>query len=534
MKKKILFFIAVIGFAIFFGIKEVHPAFFAESDISPTEVLGYGLIGLVAYMLKWANDADISPENQPNTREGHLIRTVSKDLLHKDPTGTMVFGRSEGKYVGVVPGKRGATHCLVVAGSGTGKTSGPLICTTLADARKKSLTFLMIDVKGEIREKGFSATDEKIAVFNPQKRDQYGFDFLFDIHDDSSESDVVMTLRRVVYSLVPKKAESKDTFWADGSRSILLGLFLYAWQHDNVRNIPDMVDFVLSDNLKTLINRVLGDVDERSIIAKALTPYGGEDAAEETISSLSMNIGTNLQLMATDETLRYLLRDCGKTRMITPDFLEKGISIDIQIADEYLNIYSKILSLTIGTCLTALTRRPESSSPIVVIIDELGRICREGPIQGLQEVLQIGRSRGVSVMCLLQSWAAMEGPYSKAECQDMLNNFGYRLLMQAQPDDKVTTEMAIKAFGKYLEKKRSINRGKSGSSNYSFEEKDILRETDLLELPTKNRVILLSPYGAYTLQKCQYFKDIYFKNIFNQIHKSGEGGMSLRSDGNDK
>ena len=480
-------------------------------------------------MLKWANDSDLAPESQPDTRNRHLFKTIPKELLHKIPEGIIVFGKSNGQYAGVVPGKKGATHTLVIAGSGTGKTSGPLLCTTLADSLNRKMTFLMIDVKGEIRDKGFSANDDQIVVFNPRVRG-YGFDYLYDIDDESTEMDVVMTLRRVVYSLIPKKADSKDSFWIDGSRSILLGLFLYAWQHEEMRNIPDMVDLVLSDNLKNMINKALSEVDERSVIAKSLTPFGGEDVADETLSSLSMTIGTYLQLLATDETLRYLLRDCGKSNMITPDYLERGISIDIQIADEYLNIYAQILSLTMGTCLTAMTRRPEGSSPIVVIIDELGRICREGPIQGLQEVLQIGRSRGVSVMCLLQSWAAMEGPYSKAESQDMLNNLNYRVIMQAQPDDKATTEMAIKGFGKYLEKKRSVNRGKSGSVTYSYEEKNILRETDLLELPEKNRVILLSPYGAYMLVKCQYFKDRHFSQIYKKLHEqSGEGGGDIRS-----
>ena len=523
MVKKIVLFSFFISFAVFIGIREVHPMLFSGNELSTGEVLGYALAGLVVYMLIWANNSDLAPENQPDTRNRNLFKAIPNELLHKIPEGILVFGKTGGKYVGIVPGKKGATHTLVIAGSGTGKTSGPLLCTTLADSRKRDLTFLMI------REKGFSPDDDRIAVFNPRVRD-FGFDFLYDISDESPEMDVVMTLRRVVYSLIPKKTDVKDAFWIDGSRSILLGLFLYAWEHEEMRDIPDMVDLVLSDNLKSLINRVLSEVDERSVIAKSLTPYGGEDVADETLSSLSMTIGTYLQLLATDETLRYLLRDCGKSRMITPDYLERGISIDIQIADEYLNVYAQILSLTMGTCLTAMTRRPEGSAPIVVIIDELGRICREGPIQGLQEVLQIGRSRGVSVMCLLQSWAAMEGPYSKGECQDMLNNLNYRVIMQAQSDDKATTEMAIKAFGKYLEKKRSISRGRAGSVTYSYEEKNILRETDLLELPEKNRVILLSPYGAYMLQKCQYFRDRHFMHIYKNLHEqSGEGGNVKRS-----
>lgn len=446
------------------------------------------------------------PVYQYSYRTQALSTKPSNELLKRKPEG-IVFGKSLDRYVCINPGKNGAAHTLVLGPSGSGKTSSVLGDSILASQikNKNEITWVVVDVKGELEEKFFTL-ESKLAVFNPRDRSRQGFDCLYELNEESTEYEVLTVLRRVIYSLIPTtNQKTGETFWTDGPRNILQGIWLYGWMNLGLRTIPDLVDFTLSKNLKTLINEILLDVDTYSNVSKLLTPFGGEDAAEETLSSLSMNIGNALYLLATDETLRYLLRECEDK--ITPEILEQGINVDIQIKDEFLQDYSKILSLIIGTFCTAMTRRQEGSKQICMVLDELGRIAHEGQIEGLQSVLQIGRSRSVSIICCLQSWSAMESIYPEGACKDMLTNFPYRLILQAQPDSKDVTEMAIKAFGKYTEKKRSYTNGKQRSYSYSFEEKDVLQEKDLLILPEQNRVVLLSPYGAYRLQKLQYFKD---------------------------
>lgn len=466
--------------------------------------------------------ADKDPDYQYSYRTRALNHKPPKELLYDKPVG-IVFGKSQGKYVCVKPGEKGSCHTLVLGTSGAGKTStilADLILTSFIEKKKKDITFILVDVKGELEEK-FFPEDSGIAVFNPRDRTRYGFNCLYDIDDDSGEYEVLTTLRRVIYSLIPTtNAKSGETFWTDGPRSILQGLWLYGWMNLGLRTIPDLVDFSLSENLKTLINDVLSKTENYSTVSKLLTPFGGEEAADETLSSLSMNIGNALYLLATDETLRYLMREC--PRKIDPTFVEKGVDIDIQIKDEFLQDYARILSLIIGTFCTAMTRRAEGSSSICMVLDELGRIAGEGQIQGLQSVLQIGRSRGVSTICCLQSWSAMEAIYPEGACKDMLTNFAYRVILQAQPDCKDVTDMAIKAFGKYTEKKRGYTNGKQKSYNYNFEEKDILHESDLLTLPEKNKTVLLSPYGAYMLQKLPYYKDPILGSFANKIKKQKE------------
>lgn len=461
---------------------------------------------------------DQNPYYQVSYRTQALAKKPDKRLSEKEPKG-IVLGKSDGRYMSIQPGiTPGATHTLVLGTSGSGKTSSVLLSTLLANGlNKEKYVFVLVDVKGELLQKGFAPND-KVAVFNPRRRDLYGFDFLYDINDKSTESEVIEALRRVIYSLIPLK-HTGDEFWPVAARTVLLGLFLYAWEYQQCYTIPQLVDFALSKNLNTLITDILAEAEENSVVTRLLSSYGGDCVAEETLGSISSNIGNALQLFSSDSNLRYLTKEAPKK--ITPELLEKGISIDLLIEDRDLETYAPILSLAVATCITylsspsrekAVTQDPQHSQ-VIFVLDELGRIPE---IQGLPSILQIGRSRGCTVLGCLQSWSSAEEHYGEKVAADMLTNFSYRVFLQAQPESK-DVEMAIKAFGKFTEKKKSISTGKNKSYSYQFEEKDILQASDLLTLPDKNKVVVLSPYGAYMLQRCQYFRDAKLKKIADRI-----------------
>lgn len=461
---------------------------------------------------------DQNPYYQVSYRAKALYKKPDKRLLYKEPKG-IILGKSDGRYMGIQPGiTPGALHTLVLGTSGSGKTSSVLLSTLLAQHNNKEITFLAVDVKGELLEKGFSP-DDKVAVFNPRRRDLYGFDFLYDLTPKSTESEVIEALRRVIYSLIPLRHTGGDEFWPIAARTVLLGLFLFAWEYQQCYTLPQLVDFALSKNLNTLITDILAEAEENSVVTRLLSSYGGDCVAEETLGSISSNIGNALQLFSSDSNLRYLTKEAD--RKITPELLEKGISIDLLIEDRDLEVYAPILSLAVATCITYLSSPAREKavaqdplhSQVVFILDELGRIPE---VQGLPSILQIGRSRGCTVIGCLQSWSAAEDHYGEKVAQDMLTNFSYRVFLQCQPESK-DVEMAVKAFGKYTEKKKSVNTGKNKNYSYQFEEKDILQASDLLTLPDKNRIVVLSPFGAYMLTRCQYFKDTKLSKIADHI-----------------
>lgn len=467
-------------------------------------------------MIPYATDQN--PYYQISYRAKALYKKPDKRLLYKNPQG-IILGKADGKYMEIQPGiTPGATHTLVLGTSGSGKTSSVLLSALLANSiSKDKYAFLLVDVKGELLQKGFTPND-KVAVFNPRRRDLWGFDFLYDVNEKSTESQVIETLRRVIYSLIPLR-HTGDEFWPVAARTVLLGLFLFAWEYEQCYTIPQLVDFALSKNLNTLISDIIAEAEDNSVVTRLLSPYGGDCVAEETLGSISSNIGNALQLFSSDSNLRYLTKEAD--RKITPELLEEGISIDLLIEDRDLETYAPILSLAVATCITylsspsrekAVTQDPQHSQ-VVFVLDELGRIPE---IQGLPSILQIGRSRGCTVLGCLQSWSSAEDHYGEKVAADMLTNFSYRVFLQAQPESK-DVEMAVKAFGKFNEKKKSVSTGKNKSYSYQFEEKDILQASDLLTLPDKNKVVVLSPYGAYMLSRCQYFRDTRLRKIADQI-----------------
>ena len=338
------------------------------------------------------------------------------------------------------------------------------------------------------------------------------------MNEKSTESEVIEALRRVIYSLIPL-IHTGEEFWPIAARTVLLGLFLFAWEYQQCYTIPQLVDFALSKNLNTLISDIMAEAEDNSVVTRLLSPYGGDCVAEETLGSISSNIGNALQLFSSDANLRYLTREAPKK--ITPELLEKGISIDLLIEDRDLETYAPILSLAVATCITYLSSPAREKavaqdplhSQVVFMLDELGRIPE---VQGLPSILQIGRSRGCTVLGCLQSWSSAEDHYGEKVASDMLTNFSYRVFLQAQPESK-DVEMAVKAFGKFNEKKKSVSTGKNKSYSYQFEEKDILQASDLLTLPDKNKVVILSPYGAYMLSRCQYFRDTRLRKIADRI-----------------
>lgn len=478
--------------------------------------------GLTDYPLIPYN-VDQNPYYQVSYRTKALSKKPDKRLLEKEPKG-IILGKSDGRYMSIQPGiTPGALHTLVLGTSGSGKTSSVLLSTLLANGiKKEKYAFVLVDVKGELLQKGFSP-DDKVAVFNPRRRDLCGFDFLYDVNEKSTEAEVIEALRRVIYSLIPLKHTGEE-FWPIAARTVLLGLFLYAWEYQQCYTIPQLVDFALSKNLNMLITDILTEAEDNSVVTRLLSPYGGDCVAEETLGSISSNIGNALQLFSSDSNLRYLTKEAD--RKITPELLEQGISIDLLIEDRDLEVYAPILSLAVATCITYLSSPAREKavaqdplhSQVVFMLDELGRIPE---VQGLPSILQIGRSRGCTVLGCLQSWSSAEDHYGEKVAQDMLTNFSYRVFLQCQPESK-DVEMAVKAFGKYLEKKKSINTGKNKSYSYQYEEKDILQASDLLTLPDKNKVVVLSPYGAYMLSRCQYFRDTKLSKIADQIKNDRE------------
>lgn len=468
------------------------------------------------------------PYYQVNFRWRALFDKRPPDsMLFRKPRG-IVYGRKGVDYVCAIPGIHTA-HTLILGPTGAGKTSSIIACMVLARrfCRNNQRTSLIsIDVKGEIYQK-FLPKDDSVLVFNPEVRSN-GFDVFYDIRGSDISQDMIMTaITRVTNCLIPMK-ENGDKFWVASSRNVLSGIFAYAWLILKTRDLISMIDLCFSKPLNELISEILDCVDSFSVVARLLNPYSGE--AAETIHSIAMNLSSNLYLWQTSECLRFNFRDASEMINVK-DALMKGQDIDFIISDRHLEQYAIVLNLCLSTCAYCLSSPDREQIPnlinnqVILLVDEWSRIsCSAGRLDFMVQLLQIGRSRGVTVMAACQSFEPIKATYGESIASDILTNFTFKTILGG--DSKETYDMATRAFGKFLNIKKSLSYGKQNSNSFSYGEEDILTQEDIITLPDKNRMILISPQGAFMLQKLQYFKDKFFKRA------SSEANIKRMSDTN--
>ena len=80
-----------------------------------------------------------------------------------------------------------------------------------------------------------------------------------------------------------------------------------------------------------------------------------------------------------------------------------------------------MINLIIAQVFDSLIKRPEGSLPVMVVIDEMARLCSRGAIYGLHnQILLTGRSRNITLIMVTQSYEALSGAYSKDDIQSIV------------------------------------------------------------------------------------------------------------------
>ena len=108
--------------------------------------------------------------------------------------------------------------------------------------------------------------------------------------------------------------------------------------------------------------------------------------------------------------------------------------------------------------------------------------------------------------------------YSKEEARVIADNCRIKVICEcADPD----TAKDISAWcGNYQNKKETLNGGKNRSKSYTYEEKPIVEQGDLITLIKKEEVILIiSGIGYLRPKKCYYFKDRKILSLADQVRE---------------
>lgn len=432
---------------------------------------------------------------------------VPPSLLSKEPEG-IILGKYKNRYVRIPLTQ--TYHSCVLGGSGSGKTSTIILdslLTNFATGRNEFQIFC-VDIKGEIHEKSVFAYDENVLVCNPTDRTSCGWDVYYRLHDNPSSDLIISSLEEISQSLIIS-TNPKDNFFIENARTMFTGLLIYYFKQGE--NFIDSVNKILETETKSLIAEIIENSEPSDLHYKYLAKFAGRK--NESIEDCMSEMTTSLSVFSKSD-IKFMFRD--NYQKASPYSFRDGKSIFLAIPEHMLESYKAIMRLCTVQTLKEMERRSEEETmPILLIIDEFARL---GRMEGIFNALATLRSKKVSIMLAFQSLAQCEVIYSKEETRVLMENCRVKIVCEVS--DPNSAKAVQDWCGKYKEKKETLNGGKNRHKSYTYEDKTIVEQSDLITLVKQEEVILVvSGVGYLRPKKCYYFKDPKLKALADKVRE---------------
>lgn len=457
---------------------------------------------------------------------------INENFLFDKPEGVVLGRIEEGilkkqtKYL-CKPMKKGNYkdgHILIIGGSGSGKSSAVIIPTLLSTSKTG---MFCIDIKGELWRKSRYMDDENVLIIDFQDRGKHGWDALSVLNNKMriSDQNIKECMEEIANSLIPVSAKDSSEFWKQSARSLLTGELIGLYKQKKIRNLSELINEILAEDTKKMVESLIDGAEPKAIERKFLSSF--QNLADETLSGVVQQEQEALKVFI-DDDIRYAFET--NRRQANPQMLEEGKEIFLSIREEKLEAYYNVVNLIISQVFASLIKRPEGSSPVLVVIDELARLCARGAIPYLHNgILLTGRSRNITLMLVTQSYEALECAYSKADIQNMVSNCAYIVCLDIRSQD--TAKSICSMAGTYKERITTWSgTGKNRSVSISYQDKPILEPSDLSKLVQMDDVIIISADYFYNrAKKCSYYKDVVLNPLSAKVQRYNAEALGIES-----
>jgi type IV secretion system protein VirD4 len=326
-------------------------------------------------------------------RAGRTPRPIGFDQTKQEASGNLISYSGDG-------------HLMTFAPTGTGKTSGPVICNALTHPGQ----LIVIDIKGEVHKATAQARlsmGQKVHVL--------------DFHDDAKGDslnplDLVLRngtepasiARSFAAEFIERTGEERERFWSDWAETMLAGGV--AWLLTDVplesRKISRFFDLMNCDDPTYEIAKLLEAKPEEGInnrVSRAAFASFLNLPHENTRPSVLGTIQTHLRLFDSD-----LVRRLTDTTTIDLDAFIAGepMSIYIIVPPLRLAAYRPLLRLWLSGLIMALTQRASvPKERTLLLCDEVGNL---GKIEALLTAATLMRSWGLTLWCFWQNAAQLQ------------------------------------------------------------------------------------------------------------------------------
>lgn len=464
---------------------------------------------LYDYKLNGRTEFGHSDNSLSKDKRKAMYPTIPSRYLSKKPDD-FTLGKYHHKYFRLPIDLNDITHCLVIGGPGSFKSStllNALIWNFNFAKGKDKFTVFAMDVKPELARKSVDTRSDQCHVFNPSIKDGWGWDVWYGLNSESTDDEIIERADMLARAIIVNPGNGQNEFFYISAQN-LLTCFL-GWGFVTGLGFTETIIQVISVPLKDLISTVCFDsnMDGHDAIKDPLRGYDGKTS--DGMQDVELTLRQELRIFQT-RSVRYQMDE--NPKKASPADLVNGISVFLAIPDSLLKQYSAIFRLITQQVLNFLSSIPEEEradhdSPLIwMLIDEFGSI---GKIPDILDALARLRSRKVSIWLAVQGLSQLDISYGHDGSRAIVDNTETTLVFSCK--DKSTVDIISSWCGQFVETKVSKNKkpgrmlGGSQSLSESGEYRNVMDAVDIMSLRKNKELLVFDSGNRFLIQKCPYW-----------------------------
>lgn len=447
----------------------------------------------------------------------------------------------------------GDVHALMIGAAGVGKTAY-FLYPNLEYACASGMSFITSDTKGDLyRHYGKIAKDYygyKVAVIdlrNPTKSDGNNllhlvnkYMDLWKEHPDNlaykakAEKYAKIISKTIIMSGMEGASFGQNAFFYDAAEGLLTSSILLVAEYceTEARHIVSVFKIIQDllapsgprgkNQFQNLIRKLPEDHKARWFAGAAL------NTSEQAMSSVMSTALSRLNAFL-DSELEQIL--CFDTAIDAETFCNEKSAIFVVLPEEDTSKHFMVSLIVQQLYREILAVADENDgrlkNRVMMYLDEFGTIPK---IDGAEMMFSASRSRRVSIVAIIQSFAQLQKNYGKEGCEIITDNTQLTVFGGFAPNSE-SAQVLSKALGSRTVQSGSVNRGKNDpSQSLQMIERALMTPDELKSLPKGTFVVMKTGFHPMQVKLKLFFKwGIIFPKEYYTVADKGNRRVGYAS-----
>ena len=477
---------------------------------------------------RWASKTEIKktfvslPFEPENWRKGKNLPTVQ---------GTIIGCRGTGKNT-VALIDEGDVHTLMIGAAGVGKTAF-FLYPNLEFACASGMSFINTDCKGDvvrnygtIAKKYYGYNVSVLDLRNPTRSDENNILHLVNKYMDiflSDKSNISAKAKAEKYAKITAKTiidigggsteSGANAYFYDAAEGLLASviLLLAEFGDKNERHIVSVFKLI-----QDLLAKVQPDskAKAKTYFSELMEKLPPEHKAKWLAgAALNTSDQTMLSVMSTalsrlnsflDSELEQML--CFGTAIDAEKFCNEKSAIFIVLPEEDVSKYFMVSLLIQQLYREILVIADENGGKlknrVMFFMDEMGTFPK---IDGIEAMFSAGRSRKISIVAVIQSFAQLEQNYGKQGMEIITDNTQLTVFGGFAPNSQ-SAEVLSKSLGEQTVMSGSVSNGKEKTQSLQMIGRPLMTVDELKSMPKGQFIVMKTGVHPMISKLKLYFK----------------------------